>query len=243
MTRIEAISTISYFTIVFSSCDADLSFDQTTHQRLFFLQVIVADNTNSKNNNAIDEITHYKINISLSECIIFFSVFTAECVAIVTVNLISIILFIKKKSPRTRSMYLVMSLTMADLLVGNFRRVLIVFFFFCPKPSLSLCKMLFFIWGSWNCISCSYPFLSFCLPDKHCCDFCRAISRYVSSIEASAHQEMGIRCSNCCCLGFSCHYISHCGDKMVSDDTPPALLGGIIRLFVIDWLIDWLIDR
>ena len=133
MTRIEAISTISYFTIVFSSCDADLSFDQTTHQRLFFLQVIVADNTNSRNNNTIDEITHDKINISLSECIIFFSVFTAECVAIVTVNLISIILFIKKKSPRTRSMYLVMSLTMADLLVGNFRRVLIVFFFFAQN--------------------------------------------------------------------------------------------------------------
>ena len=48
-----------------------------------------------------------------------FTVFTAECVAIVTVNLLSIILFIKNRSLRTRSMYLVMSLTVADLLVGS----------------------------------------------------------------------------------------------------------------------------
>ena len=59
------------------------------------------------------------MSISLSECIIFFTVFTAEYVAIVTVNLLSIILFIKNKSLRTRSMYLVISLTVADLLVGS----------------------------------------------------------------------------------------------------------------------------
>ena len=54
-----------------------------------------------------------------SECFILFTVFTAECVAIVTVNLLSIILFIKNKSLRTRRMYLVMSITVADLLVGS----------------------------------------------------------------------------------------------------------------------------
>ena len=37
---------LSYFTIVLSSYDADLCFDQNTDQRLFFLQVTVADNTN-----------------------------------------------------------------------------------------------------------------------------------------------------------------------------------------------------
>ena len=57
--------------------------------------------------------------ISFSECVILFTVFITECVAIVTVNLLSIILFIKNKSLRTRSMYLVMSLTVADLLVGS----------------------------------------------------------------------------------------------------------------------------
>ena len=59
--------TISYFTILLSSYDADLSFDQNTDQRLFFLQVTVADNTNSRNNNTIGEITHDKMIISSSE--------------------------------------------------------------------------------------------------------------------------------------------------------------------------------
>ena len=56
--------------------------------------------------------------VSSSECIIWFTVFTAESVAIVTVNLLAILLFIKNRSLRTRSMYLVISLTVADLLVG-----------------------------------------------------------------------------------------------------------------------------
>ena len=56
--------------------------------------------------------------VSSSECIIWFTVFTAESVAIVTVNLLSIILFIKNRNLRTRSMYLIISLTVADMLVG-----------------------------------------------------------------------------------------------------------------------------
>ena len=57
--------------------------------------------------------------VSSSACIIWFTVFTAEFVAIGTVNLLSIILFIKIRSLRTRSMYLVISLTVADMLVGG----------------------------------------------------------------------------------------------------------------------------
>ena len=56
--------------------------------------------------------------VSSSECIIWLTVFTAESVAIVTVNLLAIILFIKNRTLRTRSMYLVISLTVADMLVG-----------------------------------------------------------------------------------------------------------------------------
>ena len=57
--------------------------------------------------------------VSSSECIIWLTVFTAEFVAIVTVNLLAILLFIKNRSLRTRSMYLVISLTVADMLVGG----------------------------------------------------------------------------------------------------------------------------
>ena len=56
-----------------------------------------------------------------SECIIWLTVFTAEFVAIVTVNLLAIILFIKNRNLRTRSMYLVISLTVVDMLVGVLR--------------------------------------------------------------------------------------------------------------------------
>ena len=56
--------------------------------------------------------------VSSSDCIIWVTVFPAEFVAIVTVNLLAIILFIKDRSLRTRSMYLVISLTVGDMLVG-----------------------------------------------------------------------------------------------------------------------------
>ena len=57
--------------------------------------------------------------LSSSECITWFAVFLTVFVAIVTVNLISIILFIKNRSLRTRAMYLVINLTIADMFVGG----------------------------------------------------------------------------------------------------------------------------
>ena len=58
--------------------------------------------------------------LSSSECITWFAVFLTLFVAIVTVNLISIILFIKNRSLRTRAMYLVINQTVADMFVGGF---------------------------------------------------------------------------------------------------------------------------
>ena len=57
---------------------------------------------------------------SSSECITWFAVLLIVSVAIVTVNLISIILFIKNRSLRTRAMYLVINLTVTDMFVGGF---------------------------------------------------------------------------------------------------------------------------
>ena len=56
---------------------------------------------------------------SSSECIIWFAALLAVAVAIVTVNLLSIILFIKNSNLRTRGMYLVINLTVVDILVGG----------------------------------------------------------------------------------------------------------------------------
>ena len=58
--------------------------------------------------------------ISSSECNAWFAEFLIESVAVVTVNLLSIILFIKNKNLRPRGMCLVINLTVADMLVGGF---------------------------------------------------------------------------------------------------------------------------
>ena len=55
---------------------------------------------------------------SSSKCITWFAVFVTESLIIVSVNLLTIIVFIKNRNLRTRAMYLVISLTVADMLVG-----------------------------------------------------------------------------------------------------------------------------
>ena len=55
---------------------------------------------------------------SSTKCITLLAVFVTESLIIVSVNLLTIIVFIKKRNLRTRAMYLVISLTVADMLVG-----------------------------------------------------------------------------------------------------------------------------
>ena len=77
---------------------------------------------------------------SSSECVFWLPVFTAESVAIVKANLLAIILFIKNRSLCTRSMYLVISLTVADMLVGVLSGGLVQFDFLqrCHLTKLNL---------------------------------------------------------------------------------------------------------
>ena len=53
-------------------------------------------------------------------CITWLAIFLSMSVAIVTVNLLSIVLFIKNRSLRTRAMHLVINLTIVDKFVGGF---------------------------------------------------------------------------------------------------------------------------
>lgn len=55
---------------------------------------------------------------SSAECITWLVVLMAESVAIVTLNLVTIIVFMKNRSLRRRSMYFVINLAVADMLVG-----------------------------------------------------------------------------------------------------------------------------
>ena len=67
--------------------------------------------------------------LSSSECIAWLTVFMTESVAIVTLNILTILVFIKNRSLRKGSMYLVISLAVADLFVGGY--VDVMNFFYC----------------------------------------------------------------------------------------------------------------
>ena len=56
--------------------------------------------------------------LSLSQCIPWMTVGLAECVAIVTLNLCTIIVFIRNRNLRKRSTYLVINLAVIDMFVG-----------------------------------------------------------------------------------------------------------------------------
>ena len=60
------------------------------------------------------------MTFSSSECITWLALFITISITIVTVNLLSIVLFITNRSLRTRAMYLVINLTIADMFVGGF---------------------------------------------------------------------------------------------------------------------------
>ena len=68
--------------------------------------------------------------ISTSECIAWLTLFGMESVAIVTLNALIIIVYLKVRSLRKRSMYLVINQVVADMIVG---RCMIIRFFFLGK--------------------------------------------------------------------------------------------------------------
>jgi len=61
---------------------------------------------------------------SSNECIAWLAVFMAEGVAIVALNIVTVIVFMKNRNLRTRSMNLVISLAVADMFVGGISEVL-----------------------------------------------------------------------------------------------------------------------
>ena len=69
------------------------------------------------------------ITLSSAECSTWYAVSLTTAVAVVAVNLLSIILFIKNSNLRTRAMYLVINLTVADMFVGGSATFFAVFYF------------------------------------------------------------------------------------------------------------------
>ena len=67
--------------------------------------------------------------ISSAECSTWYAVSLTITVAVVVVNLLSIILFPKNSNLRTRAMYLVVNLTVTDMFVGGSATFFVVFHF------------------------------------------------------------------------------------------------------------------
>ena len=57
--------------------------------------------------------------LSSSECIAWLTVFGMEVVAVVTLNVLTILIYLKERSLRKRSMYLVINQAVADMLVAG----------------------------------------------------------------------------------------------------------------------------
>ena len=74
---------------------------------------------------------------SLSVCIPWMTVSLAESVAIVTLNLCTIIVFIRNRNLRKRSMYLVINLAVIDMFIGG---VAVYYLFYWPGVHCNLWK-------------------------------------------------------------------------------------------------------
>ena len=61
---------------------------------------------------------------SSTDCIVWLAVYFTESVAIVTLNVVTIIVFMKSRSLRKRSLYLVINLALADMLCGGFSQAM-----------------------------------------------------------------------------------------------------------------------
>ena len=75
--------------------------------------------------------------LSLSECIPWMTVGLAESVAIVTLNLWTIIIFMRNRNPRKGSTYLVINLAVIDMFVGG---TLVYYLFYWPGALCNLWK-------------------------------------------------------------------------------------------------------
>ena len=93
---------------------------------------------------------------SASDCFAWLAVFMTEAVAIVTLNIITIIVLMKNQSLRKRSMYLVINLAAADLLVGGFSEIMT---FFVVGVQCNSWKYNVHLNGIWNSIIYSLELL------------------------------------------------------------------------------------
>ena len=149
------------------------------------------------------------ITLSSAECSTWYAVSLTTAVAVVAVNLLSIILFVKNSNLRTRAMYLVINLTVVDMFVGGIATFFVVFHFLlygCKAGNISWPWQEFATY--YGCAFHDRGVAPSHLFSRYCSNFFRADACDVSSIQASQHQKMGLRGNNCGRLDFNCDDIN-----------------------------------
>ena len=89
---------------------------QQLHRRFCFVFFFSQMDNHSQQENT----TSSESLLSPFECITWITVFGIEAVAIVILNALTIIIYLKERSLRKRSMYLVINLAVSDMFVGGF---------------------------------------------------------------------------------------------------------------------------
>ena len=138
----------------------------------------MANASNQKNGTETE--TSFQ-GISPSECIAWLTVFMAESVAIVILNFLTVLVFIRNRSLRKRSMYLVISLAVADMLVGGCSEISKFFFVWrivllLEYPTTTFCQ---------PCLLLLAGRVSCCFSDKPRCNLVRTNACDVSPFQTS----------------------------------------------------------
>ena len=114
---------------------------------------------------------------SASECIPWLVVLIIECMAIVILNTITVVVFVKKKRQlQRRSTYLIIHLAMVDLLVGVVSGPLQIEIRMSQSPSME--RKDYFVSAFIFCI-CIFILVHF--PYKSYCCFLRTATRHILS--------------------------------------------------------------
>ena len=151
------------------------------------------------NHSQQESTTSSFVLFSPPECISWITVFGIQAFAIVLLNALVIIICLRQRSLRKRSMYLVINLAVADMSVGG----------------SAICYVLDFGIMVWRIDDqhIKQPFLSYLycsgfltsrIDDKPCCYFFGADACNVSSIEAPPRQKESIWSSCCSRLDNTC---------------------------------------
>ena len=106
------------FAIFFYSSDA-----------ISFLRFLIQMVNSSNQQHGTQNETSFPWFSSSEECIAWLTVFMAQSVAIITLNILTIIVLIKNRGLRKRSMYLVINLAVADMFVGGYLEVMNFFYY------------------------------------------------------------------------------------------------------------------